>query len=449
MHTIPVFQIFYRTTFTVLFIVVVVLILITPGDAIRQALNKGQLYYVFIIAGVYLLTLILAILIYASRLYTNRSVLAGIPKAWIPIEKGDVTKSVRRMIAEGLTRSAVIAWDAKPKHLPTETLEEPARSHLSERSTGSNTGLGLRFGRRKRKKIRRQEDDAAADRSISATAPPWGQIAHPGWSSPSTPDLPDLPYQKVILELPHLIEAKAVSLAPPDQSLLPPTPLESQAALLPDARAVVLLQRPAAMGLRDYSARLVSLKLIDPPSLCATFLTQYEEARFSTSELSEQGFRNLMFSFASVLQAMTKLDDDLLAELQPEDNSSGNDDASLSSSELSSHDDVADEASIAPSSSHSPTSSLERTGSEGTIRTAPSFARNKRSRLGSGRSPVARASSGRRDGSRIPSSTSFRDQARPQRSQTSLGSTTSTSSVIRLAVPADETSLPYTITLPS
>src|SRR5271155_5474790 len=98
------FSLFYTSFFTILNIVLFALILITPADAIHQALNNNQLYNVFVIAGCYLLTVVLAILIYGSRLYTNRSVLAAIPKAWIPVEKGDVNEKVRRMIMESLSR---------------------------------------------------------------------------------------------------------------------------------------------------------------------------------------------------------------------------------------------------------------------------------------------------------------------------------------------------------
>src|ERR1700694_1834863 len=111
------FRIYYSTFFTFLSIILLALLLITPADAINQALNNNQLYNVFVIAGGYLLTLVLALIIYASRLYTNRTIIAGIPKAWIPVENGDVRKSVRKMIEESLSRSAVIAWNARPRVL--------------------------------------------------------------------------------------------------------------------------------------------------------------------------------------------------------------------------------------------------------------------------------------------------------------------------------------------
>ncbi|KAI9761503.1 MAG: hypothetical protein M4579_001013 [Chaenotheca gracillima] len=439
MRTLPIFQIFYRTTFTVLFIVLIALLLITPGDAIRQALNKKQLYYVFIIAGVYVLTLILAILIYASRLYTNHSVLAGIPKGWIPVGKGDVSNSVRRMITEGLTRSAVIAWDSRPKHLAgADEDDDRARRSLSVRSSWRNTGDVFKMGR-KSKKARKHENEVAATPLISAAAPPWGHISHRGWSSPSSPDLPDLPYRSVIVELPHLIEAKAVSLAPPDPNEMLGAPGADPASLVPDARAVLLLQRPATMGLRDYLSRLAALKLIDPPSLCVSFLAHYEKARFSTVELSEESFRRLMASFANILEAMTKLDERLIAEIEIEDGIS-QDSVSLCSSISRDYEDV-DEPSAASSSSRSQIS-LGSTASEGTIRTAPSFPYSKRSRVGSARNRFSSAASAAR------SVSASRNLSNVHDSEDSLPSTSSEGSVIRLSRPEDGTTSPYTFTLP-
>lgn len=66
------------------------------------------------IGGTYVLTALIAIFIYSSRLYTNRSVLAGVGKAYIPVEDGEVGRNVRKMIVSQLERSAIIAWEARP-----------------------------------------------------------------------------------------------------------------------------------------------------------------------------------------------------------------------------------------------------------------------------------------------------------------------------------------------
>ena len=120
------FRIFYTTFYSILNFILLILLLITPADAIHQAVTNGQFYNVFVIAGCYVLTLIAALMIYAWRLYASRSVLATIPKTWIPVEKGDVGPSTRIMIASSLSRSAVSAWHSRPRVLRHETLDVEA-----------------------------------------------------------------------------------------------------------------------------------------------------------------------------------------------------------------------------------------------------------------------------------------------------------------------------------
>ncbi|PYI34433.1 putative aminotransferase, classes I and II [Aspergillus indologenus CBS 114.80] len=281
------------TFFIFLSVILFFLIILTPADAIYQCYITRRLTNIFIITGGYVVTFILAILIYATRLYTNRTVLSGIPKAWIPVEKEDVGKSVRRLVKEGLAHSAIIAYQARPRDLAADG------------------------------------DDFANYESllIDRDHPPWGPIEHPGWSSPSCADLPDLPYRTVIQELPHLIEAKAVSLAPPDpifagvhQSLR--APFSDADESFPDTRVVDVLRRPVAMGLREYLQRLASLDVIQPPEVGAAFIARYERARFSSRELHEDEFRELMRIFAELLRGMTGLNPRVLAELQAEDGAS-------------------------------------------------------------------------------------------------------------------------------
>ncbi|MCJ1230347.1 hypothetical protein MMC12_007020 [Toensbergia leucococca] len=288
MH-IPFFRIFYSTTFTVLTLILVGLLIITPGEVIYQGFQTGQRYDIFAIAGVYLITVLIAVLIYASRLYTNRTVLAAIPKNWIPIGKADVASGVQRLISANLARSASIAHEARPKDLRQDK--------------------GRPDGRLARPNRTPTETD-------NAPKPAWGTISHPGWSSPSSTDLPNLQYEPVIVELSHLIEAKAVSLAPAD-----PLSQSDPEALLPDALAVELLQRPATLGLRDYLDHLISNDMIHPPSLGTDFLVLYEKARFSGQELNEPEFRSLMNIFADILRGMKTLDLATVAELHAEQDS--------------------------------------------------------------------------------------------------------------------------------
>lgn len=281
MH-IPFFRIFYSTTFTVLFLLLVTLLLITPADQIRQAFKNRKVYKVFIIAGAYLLTLLIAIFLYASRLFNNRSVLASIPRPWSPAENGHVRKRMRRLIAEGLKESAIIAYRARPRDLSDEQRPEESAHEA--------------------------EDNPPATNPASV----WGVISHPGWSSPSSPDLPNLHYDPVIHELAHLIEAKAVSLAPEES--IPLLPTDSESPPPRDPFAVELLQRPATMGLRDYIWHLTSLGMIHPSSLGDDFLSIYEKARFSNRPLDEIEFRALMHIFAAILRGMTELNPDTIPD---------------------------------------------------------------------------------------------------------------------------------------
>lgn len=177
---------------------------------------------------------------------------------------------------EGLARSAVISYQARPRDISSE-----AESFQRYRS--------LR---------------------IDPEHPPWGVVEHPGWSSPSSPDLPNLPYRTVIQELPNLIEAKAVSLAPADS-------LSSAASeSFPDTQVVEVLQRPASMGLRQYIQHLILLEVIKPPELGSDFMAVYEKARFSSRELHESEFRELMHLFAEILRGMTTLAPPVLDEIR-------------------------------------------------------------------------------------------------------------------------------------
>jgi hypothetical protein len=280
------FRIFYSTSFTVVFLIVLAFVVLTPADTVYQAWRQRRNLDIGVVVGTYVLTALFAILIYASRLYTNRSIFQGIPKPYIPIEKEDLPGQLtRKEIVEGLERSAIVAYKARPRFDPQEESSPRASARISA-ITHPDTK--------------------------NQVEPTWGAIAHPGWSSPASPDLPNLHYDSVIAELPDLMEAKAVSLAPPNPQSAP----QPDEIPLPDERIVEILQRPLNMGLRDYMTYLDSLGLINPPTLTADFLTLYERARFSTKPLNEPAFRSLMNIFASILRGMTNLSADLLAELQ-------------------------------------------------------------------------------------------------------------------------------------
>ncbi|KAJ9635210.1 hypothetical protein H2199_008696 [Coniosporium tulheliwenetii] len=291
---IPFFRIWYSSTYTVFFVILLFLLTATPADIIYQSIRSRnpQLYNIFIVAGVHLLTAVLAIFIYASRIYTNRTVLAGIPKSYIPVEPGEVGKN-----------------------RPTGRITEQRR----ERDDSTITAAAARPSRPRSNRKEPYPPSRPRDRDPDlSTRSPWGPIAHPGWSSPSSPDWPDVHFWTILPELPHLIEARAVALAPPDPAFafgdlgigiagLGGQEAAAPAVPVPDARVVAALQRPPTMGLREYLGRLAGLGLVDEV-LGARFLKLYEYARFSTQPLTEGEFGELLGLHSEILNGMTGLD---------------------------------------------------------------------------------------------------------------------------------------------
>ncbi|MCJ1290984.1 hypothetical protein MMC34_002526 [Xylographa carneopallida] len=436
MH-IPFFRIFYNTTFSILFLVLVVLILVSPGDGIYQAQHSDRVGQALTIGGVYILSSLIILLIYSTRLYTTRTHLANIPRSWIPIKKGDLRRSVRHMIIKGLQRSAFIAYDAHPGDLRQDT-PSPRECEPSSRPATANT------------------------QRPKAPTPIWGTISHPGWSSPSSLDLPNLHFLPIILELPNLIEAKAVSLAPPDP--FNASLSNSGASLpigppLPDALVVELLQRPAMMGFRDYISHLSSLSLIQPSTLGPMFLTGYEYARFSEKALTESQFRQLMSIFAEILRGMKELDTTIIVNLHAEEESATDSDSepesetSVEACSLNSTDTVEHTPFHTPmpynGSFDGPQLRHEEfggslAGSEGTVRTAPSrFRRPRDPSRGTGSIQSRRQTLAAR---KMTSSSSVQKVRSNESSASSQRSGGSGGSVIRLAENAGPLDLPFVIT---
>lgn len=331
-------RIFYSTTFTLLTLLLTALLLVTPGDHIYQAFSKiePQLYNIFIVGGAYLLTLLIAAFIYAGRLYTNRSVLAAVPRELGLFEeengkrgKGSgsgsgVPRRVRRLVKEGLERSAWIAWIGRPRDLTKSPGAKP-----KDGVVGVVGGTLIAESKRSQPSTSTTEKQPPSGTPDPEETPVWGTISHPGWSSPDSVDLPNLHLPSILLELPHLIEAKAVSLAPAsllsthlhsDSTLLQSQPQQEseEQAAIPSPIATSLLRRPTPMGLREYLIHLSSppLSLIRPPSNAATFLEMYERARFSGRETTEHDFRALMGVFAEILRGMTALSPEMLQEIR-------------------------------------------------------------------------------------------------------------------------------------
>ncbi|EXJ54654.1 hypothetical protein A1O7_09995 [Cladophialophora yegresii CBS 114405] len=279
-----IFRIFYSTSFTAVFILLIIFSAVTPADTIYESYKRNRLIDIFLIAGVYVFTALLAVLIYASRLYTNRSVLKDIPKTFMPIEKEDLPgRRVHRLIQECLERSAVIAFQVRPR---------------SKRLEHDTINAGMRM-------LALTKTKSSTDQTVE---PSWGNIAHAGWSSPASKELPGLEYATVVDELVDLVEAKAVSVAPIDP-LVEPGPDGSP---LPNPRVIDEIARRGDMGMRSYLRYLIDIGVVPDDSLTVAFLAAYERARFSSVPLSDEDFRALMRMFAELLRHMTPVDVDLL-----------------------------------------------------------------------------------------------------------------------------------------
>jgi hypothetical protein len=282
---IPFFRIFYSTTYTTLFLLILILLAITPATLIYTALRANAYQYVFEVGGVYVLVAIFTLFIYSSRLYTNRSVLAAVGKSWIPVQPGEVSKNVCKEVVKAANRSARIAFETKPRNLQPE-LERNKKQH-----DGSDDGEPTTVGN---------------IIHINPQYPPWGRISHAGWSSPSQLDAhlaPHIQFRTVVMELPNLVEARAVSLAPPDPFF---TASAHEGTTLPDLLVVNLLSRSPTADMRSYLAQLSGLGLF-PPHAGQDFVQRYEHARFSPIPINEDEFEELMSAFAALLASMNQL----------------------------------------------------------------------------------------------------------------------------------------------
>lgn len=279
-----VFRIFYSTSFTIVFLLLICFICVTPADAIYESYKRRRTLDIFLMSGAYVVTALIAILIYSSRIYTNRSVLKDIPKSFIPIEKEELPgRRIHKLIQDCLAKSAVIAYQARPRSTRIEHATQVATSRV-----------------------------LAMCQSRECTGPyideRWGNIDHPGWSSPAARETPNLEYATVVDELTDLIEAKAISLVPVDP-LVEPGP---DGLPLPDPLVIEELSRTGTMGMRSYLRHLIDLGVAPDNSLTVAFLSAYERARFAPEPISEQDFQILMRMFAELLRSMTPVDLDLL-----------------------------------------------------------------------------------------------------------------------------------------
>ncbi|KAI0856572.1 hypothetical protein F4860DRAFT_492778 [Xylaria cubensis] len=440
-------RIAYNFVYGLLCFILTALLLVVPGDFIRQALTTThQVINLIVIAIVYVITIIIVLFVYLLRLYVTRTVLASIPKPWIPTEKGDVNNEVRNMIVGSLSDSAAIAWKARPRVItPAEALSIAADGATAV----DNADIGQIREARRSLQLFRSKPPAAVGNEVSTTSPQprpvWGEVEHYGWGSPASPDLPNLQYATVLAELPNLIEAKAVAQAPPDpDSALTPPVL--------DAEAVMLLQRAPNLTMRGYIAHLTELNVLPTSQDLAHFLDLYERVRFSGRPMSNATFRRLMHLFAELLRAMRPLDPAVLYDSRDDDSSNFrfdghiDDDAPQDSNPTTRTPSIRSAYSFDRSSTHSSHHRTARLGvrnsSVGTryqYRTAPTTPRSKIEETCGSRSP-----------SSASSASSFTQSRRPysvgQTSSVSLGSM-SQGSVIRLAMAQDTGNLPYVLRL--
>ncbi|KAI6817707.1 hypothetical protein KC332_g3127 [Hortaea werneckii] len=296
---IPFFRIFYSTTYTILYIITLCLLAITPTSIIFTAVDSEAYQYVFMVGGTYLLIAILAIFIYTSRLYTNRSTLAGVGKPYIPIEKGELGRKVRKMIVAQFERSAMVTWEAKPRDIKEEILAAEGAGSLRPVDKVYGGSDGYIVGR---------------ILEVDPSDPPWGRIAHAGWLGPSWEEGDKhaaIQCADVIAELPHIIEARAVSLCPPD--ILPTAEGEETVA---DPAVLDLLRRPATMGLREYLTQISYLGLSPSPETAQNFLNRYERVRFCGQPVTEREFKELMLVFSELLSGMNELRPEIVAEIR-------------------------------------------------------------------------------------------------------------------------------------
>ncbi|CAK7223621.1 hypothetical protein SBRCBS47491_005272 [Sporothrix bragantina] len=364
------FRIIYATVYLFLHVLLLALLLVTPGDIINQSRDRHDVVSILIVAACYVFAIIVVLFVFFLRLFLKRAVLNSIPKSWIPIEKGDVNKPVRSMISAGLSRSAAIAFVSRPRIVPEELLDEMCpmivpsaivRGGAGDQEDKEDGGAGKGLAPKTDKAVRfKKVETMEMEKELGIDLPPcqavWGDIEHSGWAPPDRPhhrpgargaggpgmggggggpggsgnpldENINLQYSTVLAELPNLIEAKAMTLAPPD-------PMSPADPPMLDADAVALLERPLYMGLREYIAHLAGLGVIDlqddapahdsdprPLSdVVSSFATSYEYARFSTHMLSHKIFRQLMHDLATILRRMTPLDPSVLDEYEEDAN---------------------------------------------------------------------------------------------------------------------------------
>ncbi|KAL2891350.1 hypothetical protein HOO65_010708 [Ceratocystis lukuohia] len=242
--------------------------------------------------------------VYLTRLYINKTALSAIPKSWLPIQKGDVRLPVWKMINSYLSRSAAISFASRPR---TKREAGDSTAHLPESISASFPPKRESVEDRRITMQRTPSDSPFLNNHQAileipfSSAAIWDDIEHPGWSSPNSPEMPDVQYSVVYGEIPDMIEAKAFTLAQTG-----PNSGSTPSVLHSGLQEV--LARPSNMSLRDYITHLSNYNVITQSATVSSFLTNYERAKYSTRPLPGAQFREMMAQFAQILQSMQPLD---------------------------------------------------------------------------------------------------------------------------------------------
>ncbi|KAH7347711.1 sucrase/ferredoxin domain-containing protein [Plectosphaerella cucumerina] len=449
-----VFRFIYNSSYFILCAVTTALLCVTPGDIIWQSLRRKQYNNIWLLASFVIGTMLIVSFVYALRIYNNKTILASIPKAWVPVEKGDVPKRVFRMISAGLDRSAAIAYEARPRHVadldvPNATADPDRDSVVS--LAGNENHRGEKDERAAAEgfqllKVRTLSDvERMLGTPLPRHRPVWGEVEHGGWAPPDSADIPNLQYGAVVAELPHLIEGKALTLAPPAEA-------DDGDAPTVNVEVAEMLQRPPHLGLRQYLTRLAELGVLPMDATTNEFLAVYEQARFSVRPIGLDRFRDLMHLFAALLRSMGPMDPAALDPLEEADVEDDEDRGTAYDSDIDSRGPDSSSIHTSPRGSLSRSVTRSTTGSrrrvlfggrsasagtwQNAYRTAPSTMNARSTGTASETSSVV-------------------DHTRPRQlfhsysnaSMRSKASSGSGASVIRLAGRADMTDLPYVLSL--
>ncbi|RMZ82478.1 hypothetical protein DV737_g1961, partial [Chaetothyriales sp. CBS 132003] len=294
-------------------------------DTLYLSYKRHRLIDIFIITGAYVLTGLIAIFLYSSRLYTNRSVLRDIPKTFLPIDKDDLpNRRVWVLIQDRLARAAVAAYHATPRARRIE-VEHPI------------AGERILLVTKQHQAYDHPEQSRLTDDEKKLLEPKWGKVQHPGWRSPAATDMPGLEYIDVVNQLADLVEANAVSLSSLAED---DAPAAARATLANDDEekdkkkkgVIDLVTRPEHLGMRQYLVWLIRLGVVPDNTATESFIRAYERARFAAQPLSTSEFDDLMRCFAELLRSMKPLEPEDSAApsmSEDEDNGDSNDNPSL------------------------------------------------------------------------------------------------------------------------